>query len=465
MEALALNTLWIGPLLGGLVSLFLRRRLLFAWGLLQGFLIGLLWTYLYVECGGEGLSYERPWFSLDGFSFSYSLSLRHTNFSLILLAVVVVHAAFFYGYFYIPRPRAFSALLFFTLAFAQGVFLAADPLLFFVFYEASLIPAFLLILGWGGRGRSLAAVRFALFTLAGSVFLLVGLLWALVEGQGTSLLAWRGHALSWGPWLLMTVGLAVKLPLVPLHSWLGEAHVEADSAISMVLAGLLLKLGGFGLLEWVWYDPLPARALFLRLWGALSLVYAIGVATGQRDLKRLVAFTSIAHMGFVGMGAGAGSSVGLQGAYHQLFTHGIVSSALFAWVGWVEKRAGSRSLSYLGGVFRSQVKEQLQAALLFFGAIGAPGLALFVSEVLVIAGVGWGSGWEWAFVPALSLPLTGWYFLRAYRELTGRGLGISLAPAMDYLPLEAVIWLLLLLSVLVGVYPRPWLSLLGHVGT
>ncbi len=465
MEALALNALWIGPLVGGLISLFLGRRLLFAWGLVQGFLLSLLWAYLYVEHRGEGLSYEKPWFSLDGFSFSYSLALRPTNFSLVLLALLVIHAAFFYGYLYIPRPRAFSALLFFTLAFAQGVFLAGDPLLFFVFYEASLIPAFLLILGWGGRGRGLAAVRFALFTLAGSVFLLVGLLWALLEGHPAFVTGWREHPLSWGPWLLMTVGLAVKLPLVPLHSWLGEAHVEADSAVSMVLAGLLLKLGGFGLLEWVWYDPSPARALILRGVGAVSLGYAIAVATGQRDLKRLVAFTSIAHMAFVALGAGARSSVGLQGAYHQLFTHGIVSAALFAWVGWVEKRTGSRSLSYLGGVFHAQAKEQLQAALLFFGAIGVPGLALFVSEVLVIAGVGRGSGWAWALVPALSLPFTGWYFLRAYRELTGREAGVQLAPAMDYLPLEAVIWLLVFMSVLVGVYPQPWLSLLGHVGS
>jgi len=465
MEALALNALWVGPLLGGMVALFLSRRLLLAWGLLQGFLFGLLWVYLYIEYRGSGLSYTRPWFSIDGFSFSYALSLRPTNFSLILLSILVVHAAFFYGYLYIPRPRAFSALLFFTLAFVQGVFLAGDALLFFVFYEASLIPAFLLILGWGGSGRGGAAVRFALFTLAGSVLLLVGLLWALLEGRDSSAVVWQMRPLSWGPWLLMTVGLAVKLPLVPLHSWLGEAHVEADSAISMVLAGLLLKLGGFGLLEWVWYDLSSTQGLILRIWGALSLVYAMAVATGQRDLKRLVAFTSVAHMAFVAIGAGGGAAVGLQGAYHQLFTHGIVSAALFAWVGWVEKRAGSRSLRFVRGIFRGQVKEQLQAALLFFGAIGVPGLALFVSEVLVIAGVGKGSGWGWALVPAISLPLTGGYFLRAYQALTARGSGVSLAPAMEYLPLEGVIWLLLLWSVGVGVYPQPWLALLGHVGS
>ncbi|RMF45715.1 MAG: hypothetical protein D6750_11430, partial [Bacteroidetes bacterium] len=114
MEALALNTLWIGPLLGGVVALFLSRRLLLAWGLLQGFLLGLLWVYLYVEHKGGSLSYARPWFAIDGFSFSYTLFLRPTNFSLILLSILVVHAAFFYGYLYIPKPRAFSALLFFT---------------------------------------------------------------------------------------------------------------------------------------------------------------------------------------------------------------------------------------------------------------------------------------------------------------------------------------------------------------
>lgn len=258
----------------------------------------------------------------------------------------------------------------------------------------------------------------------------------------------------------MTMGLAVKLPLVPLHSWLGEAHVEADTAISMLLAGILLKLGGYGLLYWVWFQ---GYSLSLLGWGALSLVYAAAVATAQIDLKRMVAFTSIGHMALVAIGAGSGSPRGLEGAYYQLFTHGLISAGLFAWVGTLEKSYGSRSLRYLVGVLWAKPQKQWAAVLLFFGAIGVPGMALFISEVLVIWGTGEGAGWAWAIAPALSLPLTGVYFLRAYRELAKPAEGLPIAP----LPLpaqEAVIWALIALSLLAGLYPKPFLALLAYVG-
>lgn len=328
-----------------------------------------------------------------------------------------------------------------------------------MFYEASLVPAFLLIRGWGGVGRSGAAVRFALFTLGGSVFLLVGLLWGFAEKGESRLALWQASVPGVGAWLLMTVGLAVKLPLFPLHNWLGEAHVEAETGVSMVLAGLFLKLGGYGLLEWVWYDMPEEWRYGLLGWGLLSLWYALGVAAGQSDLKRLIAFTSISHMAFVALGAGSGSSMGMQGAYHQLFTHGIVSAGLFAWAGLLEKRRGSRSLAVLaGGLSR---REKAAMVFLFFGAMGVPGLALFISEVFVLGGVGMGAGWGWSGLSAVSLPLTGLYFLRAYRQLSQSG---EVPVVSSFSTGEVIVWGLIALMVAAGVYPQPWLDLLAHVG-
>ncbi len=463
MAAFALNSLWLGPVLAGLVALFLPRRMLLGWLTLQGFAQALLWLYLCIEYRGLGPSYTLEWFRLGGQPVFYALGIHPANLLLVALTILIGHAALFYAFLYVARIRAFVALVYMTIGFAQGVFLAKDVLLFFVFYEASLVPAFLLIYGWGGLGRRAAAVKFALFTLGGSVLLLIGLLWAFVEGgQGGFWEGWRAEPLAWGPWWLMTLGLAVKLPLVPLHSWLGEAHVEADTAISMLLAGILLKLGGYGLLYWVWFQ---GYTLSLLVWGALSLGYAAAVATGQIDLKRMVAFTSIGHMALVAIGAGAGSPQGTEGAYYQLFTHGLISAGLFAWVGLIEKRYGSRSLRYLVGLLWANPRMQGATVLLFFGAIGVPGMALFISEMLIIWGTGEGAGWAWALAPAASLPLTGVYFLRAYRELAKPTEAIPGPQELLSLPAqEAVIWLLIGLSLLAGLYPKPFLALLAYVG-
>ncbi|GIV23889.1 MAG: NAD(P)H-quinone oxidoreductase subunit D4 [Bacteroidia bacterium] len=462
MAVFALNLLWLGPLAIGFLSLFLGRRAL--WGLVVGSGFGhlLLWGYLYLTYHAQGPVQVLPWFSLGGKPLFYAIGLSPQNAWLVFLAIFLGHAALFYAVAQIARPRAFSFLVFLVMAFSQGVFLARDVVLFFVFYEASLVPAFLLIYGWGGRQRRAAAVKFALFTLGGSVVLLIGLLWGLMGRASGLWEEWRGMALPMGAWWLMTIGLAVKLPLIPLHNWLGEAHVEADTPVSILLAGLLLKLGGYALLSWVWING-PSGLLVG--WGGLSLVYAAAVATAQKDLKKLIAFTSIGHMALVAIGAGAGSSTALQGAYHQLFTHGLVSAALFAWVGYIEKATGSRHIGYLRGVLKGVGFQQLLPVVLFFAAIGVPGTALFVSEVLVVLGTGAGIGWTWAWVPALSLPLTGIYFLRAYRELAQpTPEQVPLPEAHLFAPQLAVIGVLLLGILLAGIFPRPWLTVLSYVG-
>lgn len=464
MEAIALNALWLLPILAAGIALFLPRRSLMIFSLAHGILQGLLWLLLYSLVKASEIALRVPWFSLGGQKFYYFISAHSTNLALLLLTVIVGHASLLYGQLYVAQVQGFSALLFLVMGFSQGVFLAQDILLFFVFYEAALVPAFLLIYGWGSPRRRSAAVKFALFTLSGSVVFLVGLLLSLHEVPIEAGEVWLPSRLSSLSWLLMSIGLAVKLPLIPLHSWLGEAHVEADTALSMMLAGILLKLGGYALLHWVWTAPTADQALGLRIIGSISLIYAAAVATGQSDLKSMIAFTSIGHMAMVAIGAGAQSIYGLQGAYHQLFTHGIISAGLFAWVGWIEKSFQTRQIKELSGALSYSNWKPFQAALLSFSAIGAPGTALFISELMIIWGVARGTTWAWALLPAAGIVLTAVYFLRAYRRLAAPS---HSSPRLSGSPspfLQLIVWVFIGLSMAVGIYPKIWLELLTHVG-
>ncbi len=462
MEVLLLTLLWVFPLVGAVLLPLGGRR--WALTVLAATTLGetLIWLWLYPQVKAHTLvSATLPWFTWGQNTVSYALGASPENLWLLLLAILIGNGAIFYG-FEVPRVRAFMALMLVSLSAVLGAFLARDLVLFFVFYEASLVPAFVLIYQWGGQKRANAAIRFAIFTLSGSVLVLVGLLIGVYGGYGPSWESWRASVLPWSVGLLLTIGFAVKLPIVPLHSWLGEAHVEAATPVSILLAGLLLKLGGYGLLSWSWpHVGTPGQQLLIG-WGLLSLFYASLVAAGQTDLKRLIAFTSISHMAYVPLG-GTLPTYGLMGAYHQLFTHGLVSAGLFAWVGLIEKNWQTRDLRLLGGILQSHPRWNLYAILLFMAAIGVPGFGLFISELLVLWGLGTSAGWIYTALAATNLLLSALYFLRAYQKLlTGQlrpqGAGLFLTPQ------ESLILLCLLLALVSGLYPQPWLSVLAHVG-
>lgn len=462
MEVFLLTLLWIFPLIGAIFLPLGGRR--WALTLLATTTLGeiLIWLWLYPQVKAHYLvSITIPWFRWGQQTVFYALGASPENLWLLFLAIFLGNGSIFYG-FDVPRVRAFMGLMLVSLSAVLGAFLSRDLVLFFVFYEASLVPAFVLIYQWGGRKRGNAAIRFAIFTLSGSVLVLVGLLMGLYAGYASLWESWRASALPASVVLLLTIGFAVKLPIVPLHSWLGEAHVEAATPVSIILAGLLLKLGGYGLLSWSWPHVSAPGQWILIGWGLVSLFYASLVAAGQTDLKRLIAFTSISHMAFIPLG-GALSGYGLMGAYHQLFTHGLVSAGLFAWVGLIEKNWQTRDLHLLSGILHGHTRWNLYAILLFMAAIGVPGFGLFISELLVLWGLGTSAGWVYTGLAAMNLLLTALYFLRAYQKLLtgdGRPLGAGLFLA----PQESLILLCLLLAILSGLYPQPWLSLLAHVG-
>jgi proton-translocating NADH-quinone oxidoreductase chain M len=407
---------------------------------------------------------SHAWIHLPWLQVNYTVGVDGISLVLILLTAILQIATVLYSWAEARRPAAYFGLVTLTCLGSFGVFVALDVLLFFLFWEAVLIPMFFLIGVWGGPRRRYAALKFFVYTHVASIVMLVGLLATVFYSGATSLdfaaVDASARTLSRVDqaflFLALFFGFGVKFPIVPFHTWLPDAHVEAPTGGSVLLAGLLLKLGGYGLIRWA-VEVLPSgfaedRSILFVV-AFVSIVWGSVVSLAQRDLKRLIAFSSINHMGIVLLAIALDSSLGLLAAVLLMFAHGIVSALLFMSAGTVHHTFGTRDLAGLGGITPTS---PALATMIMAGALaslGLPALIGFPAEFTALLATWYGLGY-WVFVPLGILVVTAAFYLwMMQRMLFGPPRGVP-AAAHDVPWYEgAGMGLLVGLTVLFGILP------------
>ncbi|MEA5511579.1 NADH-quinone oxidoreductase subunit M [Crocosphaera sp. UHCC 0190] len=337
-----------------------------------------------------------PW--IDGIGLNYHLGVDGLSFPLICLNSLLNLIAIYSSSKTIERSRFYYALILILNSGVAGAFLAQDLLLFFLFYELEIIPLYFLIAIWGGPKRGYAAMKFLLYTAASGFLVLISFL-GLVWLSGASTFDYeplRSHTLPLSTQLILLapllIGLAIKIPIFPFHTWLPDAHVEASTPVSVLLAGVLLKLGTYGLLRFgvgLFLDAWTYMAPWLATLAAISALYGASCAIVQKDMKKVVAYSSIAHMAYILLAAAATTRLSITAATFQMVSHGLISALLFLLVGIVYKKTGSRDVDYLRGLLNPQRGLPIIGTLTIMGVMasaGIPGMVGFIAEFLVFRG-------------------------------------------------------------------------------
>jgi NADH-quinone oxidoreductase subunit M len=349
-----------------------------------------------------------------------------------------------------------------------GMFCALDLLLFYLFWEAVLIPMFLIIGVWGGERRVYSAFKFFLYTLTGSVLMLIAVLSIYFEAHTTDIPTLLTHSFPYEMqlwlWLAFLASFSVKVPMWPVHTWLPDAHVEAPTAGSVILAGVLLKMGGYGFLRFSLPMLPQASEFFTPLIYALSviaIIYTSLVALAQEDMKKLIAYSSVAHMGFVTIGIFAANHQAIQGALVVMLSHGVVSAALFLVVGVIYDRMHTRLIARYGGLVHRMPLYAFAFMIFMLGSVGLPGTSGFVGEFLVLVGA-FRDDTLVAALATTGIILSATYMLYLYRRVIfGRLVREELKGMLDLAPREILVFAPLILVVLwMGVYPAPFLRVM-----
>ena len=344
-----------------------------------------------------------------------------------------------------------------------GVFVSLDIVLFYVFFEAGLIPMFIIIGVWGGKDRVYASYKFFLYTLLGSVLMMLAIMAMYWNAGTTDITQLLNHKFpaemqTW-LWLAFFASFAVKMPMWPVHTWLPDAHVQAPTAGSMILAGILLKLGGYGMLRFsVPMFPLASDffAPLVFTLSVIAIIYTSLVALMQDDMKKVIAYSSVAHMGYVTMGAFAANTQGVQGAIFQMISHGFVSAALFFCVGVIYDRMHTREIAAYGGLANNMPKYAVAFMVFTMANVGLPGTSGFIGEFLTLIGVFRANTWV-ALFAATGVILSAAYALWLYRRVVFGALEKeSLKGLLDLsLREKFILYPLIALTIFFGVYPAP----------
>ncbi len=462
--------IWI-PIAAGVILLAVgndQRAQLVRVVALVGALLGLLVTvplYLGFDPASSQMQFvERmPW--IETFGIEYYLGVDGLSLWMVLLTALMTVVVVIAGWQVIEdRVAQYMAAFLILSGLMVGVFSALDGLLFYVFFEATLIPMYIIIGVWGGPNRVYAAFKFFLYTLLGSLLTLVAIIY-LYSASGTfEILAWHQLPLSLREQLFIFVAFllafAVKVPMWPVHTWLPDAHVEAPTGGSVVLAAVMLKLGAYGFLRFSLPIAPDASQELSGLMITLSLVAVIYigfVAIVQTDMKKLVAYSSVAHMGYVTLGFFIFNQVGAQGAIMQMISHGFVSGAMFLCIGVLYDRLHSRNIADYGGVVNTMPKFAALFMLFSMANCGLPATSGFVGEFMVILGAVEYNFWI-GFAAAIALILGAAYSLWMYKRVVFGAVANDRVAALKDVD-RREFWVLMAMAALVlfmGVYPRPF---------